>query len=40
MGGEILRVTLNARHTKADIDRCVTVLTAAGRKHGLLDRPS
>jgi glycine C-acetyltransferase len=40
MGAEILRVTVNARHTSEDIERCVDVLAETGRKHGLLGQSS
>lgn len=40
MGAEILRVTVNARHTREDIERCVDALAETGRKHGLLGQPS
>ena len=36
MGSEILRITVNARHTVEDIERCVDALTETGRRHGLL----
>lgn len=40
MGAEILRVTVNARHTREDIERGIDALTEIGRKHGLLGQPS
>ena len=40
MGAEILRLTVNARHTREDIERCVDALAETGRKHGLLGQPS
>jgi len=40
MGAEILRLTVNARHTREDIERCVDALAKTGRKHGLLGQPS
>ena len=40
LGAEILRVTVNARHTREDIERCVDALAETGRKHGLLGQPS
>ena len=36
MGSEILRITVNARHTMEDIQRCLDALTDTGRRHGLL----
>jgi glycine C-acetyltransferase len=40
IGAEILRITVNARHTTEDIERCVEALTEIGRKHGLLGQPT
>ena len=40
MGAEILRVTLNARHTTEDIERGIDALTETGRKHRLLGHPT
>jgi len=40
MGAEILRITVNARHTRVDIERCVEALAETGQKHGLLGQPS
>jgi 8-amino-7-oxononanoate synthase len=36
MGAEILRITVNARHTMEDIERCLDALGETGRRHGLL----
>jgi glycine C-acetyltransferase len=37
-GHAILRMTLNANHTEADLSQAVDVLTGLGRKYGLLHR--
>lgn len=37
-GEAILRLTLNARHTKEDLDRAVEILTSVGKAHDILGK--